>query len=230
MEHCLKIAYDLEFEKYKQNTTNFDSKTIKEKQIIKEQFRATAKEKIQEKFRKTTGLRIDFPMQGFGNTNDGNTARRFFDDTKLTASITQIEEQLLLRFKKILSAINCTEKIDAVKFGRYTSETLCLYDELYGRWRKTSPTLHKVLCHGENIIKYHLFPLGELSEEAQETKNKQYREFRLKHTRKCSRTDQNTDLLKMLLISSDPLISSLRHNAGKGLQKQFTTDLEDLLL
>lgn len=230
MEHCLNIAYNIDFEKYKQNNSDFNCMSFKEKQIIKQKFNTTAKQKIQENFRKYTGLIIDMPKQCFGSSNDGNTARRFFENTELTSSITQIDEQLLIRFKIILSAINCREKVDPAKFGKYTSDTVSLYDELYGEWRKMSPTLHKVLCHGENIMKYHIFPLGELSEEAQETKNKQYKEFRLRHTRKCSRKEQNRDLMKMLQVSSDPLISSLRHNVLNRLDNEITSELSNLLL
>lgn len=36
------------------------------------------KTKIQDDFRKRLGLLIDVPKPGFGSSNDGNTARRFF--------------------------------------------------------------------------------------------------------------------------------------------------------
>lgn len=63
-------------------------------------------------------------------------------------------------------------------------------------------SVHKILIHGSSI--------GQLSEEAQESKNKDMRNFRQHHTRKCSRVKTNEDLLLRLLLSSDPLISSLR--------------------
>lgn len=43
---------------------------------------------IQQDFKKKSGLMVDFPKPGFGNTNDGNTARRFFNDPQQTADIT----------------------------------------------------------------------------------------------------------------------------------------------
>lgn len=53
--------------------------------------------------------------------------------------------------------------------------------------------------------------LGQLSEEAQEARNKDYKHIREHLTRKNSRLNTNTDLLNMLLVSSDPYISSIRN-------------------
>lgn len=72
-------------------------------------------------------------------------------------------------------------------------------------------TVHKVLDHGQQIIEYLSLPIGELSEEAQESRNKDYKKYRYSNTRKFSRRSQNEDLFNMLLASSDPKISSLRH-------------------
>ena len=73
-----------------------------------------------------------------------------------------------------------------------------------------SPTVHKVLIHGPEIIQHAELPIGILSEEAGEHRNKHFREFRQKFSRKFSRVECNRDLLNRLLITSDPLISSLR--------------------
>ena len=46
------------------------------------------KKQIQDEFLKQLALRIDFPKPGFGSSNDGNTARRFFDNYEKSAEIT----------------------------------------------------------------------------------------------------------------------------------------------
>lgn len=46
------------------------------------------KKPIQNKFRQQMRLLVDVPKQGFGTSNDGNTARRFFESTELAAEIT----------------------------------------------------------------------------------------------------------------------------------------------
>nr|XP_022906888.1 uncharacterized protein LOC111418582 [Onthophagus taurus] len=43
---------------------------------------------IQQKFRQTYGLLVDVPKQNYGTSNDGNTARRFFANPKLSSEIT----------------------------------------------------------------------------------------------------------------------------------------------
>jgi hypothetical protein len=69
-------------------------------------------------------------------------------------------------------------------------------------------SVHKILVHGASIIRAALFPIGELSEEAQEARNKDHKNFRLNHTRKMSRTGTNTDLFKLLLTSSCPFLAT----------------------
>ena len=74
-----------------------------------------------------------------------------------------------------------------------------------------SATVHKILYHGEDVIKYHLVPLGDLSEEAQEKRNKDYRFYREHNTRKISRNSTNEDLFNILLATADLFISSIRN-------------------
>lgn len=73
-----------------------------------------------------------------------------------------------------------------------------------------SVSVHKILIHGADIIKNLSVPIGKLSEEAQEARNKDFKRTREFNTRKCSRIATNTDVLHSLLISSDPYITSLR--------------------
>lgn len=49
------------------------------------------KVEIQKEFRNKLGLIVDVPKAGLGNTNDGNTSRRFFNDPKLAAEITCVD-------------------------------------------------------------------------------------------------------------------------------------------
>lgn len=65
--------------------------------------------------------------------------------------------------------------------------------------------------------------IGQLSEDAQEARNKDYKRFRLHHARKCSRSATNEDVLHTLLYTSDPYISSL----GKPRTKNYTKELFD---
>lgn len=46
------------------------------------------KKEIQAKFLSEMSLKVDFPKQGYGSTNDGNTARKFFENRVKSAEIT----------------------------------------------------------------------------------------------------------------------------------------------
>lgn len=72
------------------------------------------------------------------------------------------------------------------------------------------PTMHKYLIHGPQIISAALLPIGQLSEEAQEARNKDFKKYREHNSRKCSREKTNQDSFNFFLISSDPLITSKR--------------------
>lgn len=204
MEHFLHIAYDL---KYKTIPGN-ENKTVKKNEVMGK-MRADEKNRIQEEFRRQTGLNIDKPLAGFGSTNDGNTARRFFRDFETTSKITGIDKELLRKINIILMAVNSKHNVNASKFGVYAEEITQLLVSLYA-WKEMTPTVHKVLCHGKVIVEYNILPLGELTEEAQEARNRDFKHAQLFSSRKCSRQSQNEDIFNNLLLSSDPVLSSMR--------------------
>uniref|UniRef100_A0A8D8ZE87 Uncharacterized protein n=1 Tax=Cacopsylla melanoneura TaxID=428564 RepID=A0A8D8ZE87_9HEMI len=72
------------------------------------------------------------------------------------------------------------------------------------------PTLHKYLIHGHQIIKAVTLPIGQLSEEAQEARNKDFKRLREHNSRKNNRQNTMEDIFHNFLVSSDPLISSKR--------------------
>lgn len=188
---------------------------------------AEKKKYIQQKFKEELGLLIDMPKQQTGNTNDGNTARKFFRNAQKSAEITGFNLDLIKRFHVLLESLNCGLKIDSEKFGEYARETLELYLKEYF-WYSMPVSVHKVLCHGKDIIASCILPIGQLSEEAQEARNKDCRKYRDLFTRKTSRIDTNTDLFNRLLISSDPYIASLR-KAPKTKHSEVTPEVLELL-
>ncbi|XP_074041467.1 uncharacterized protein [Leptinotarsa decemlineata] len=71
--------------------------------------------------------------------------------------------------------------------------------------------------------------LHSLYEEAAEARNKHFRMFRYNFARKFSRTNCNFDVLYRLLLSSDPLLSSLRPKPTKKSQP-FSKETIHMLL
>lgn len=68
--------------------------------------------------------------------------------------------------------------INPSKFGDYALETAKLLIRKYP-WYYLPASVHKVLLHDPEIIQNCLVSIGELSEEAAETKNKDIKLFRL---------------------------------------------------
>uniref|UniRef100_A0A2S2QGT6 Uncharacterized protein n=1 Tax=Sipha flava TaxID=143950 RepID=A0A2S2QGT6_9HEMI len=73
-------------------------------------------------------------------------------------------------------------------------------------------SVHKILLHDSLVISTALLSIGQMSEEAQEARNKNLKNIRENYCRKCSRVETNEVLLHgfITLVSSDPVISSLR--------------------
>lgn len=154
------------------------------------------------------GLKVDRVVQGMGTSNTGNVAQIFFKDPEMVSEITGVNVILIKRFSTILTVISSGLDIHFEGFDNYATETAKLYVHLYN-WYRMPPSVHQVLIHGSIVIKYALLPIGQLSEEAQESRNKDYLRYKEHYSRKSSRINTNSDLIHFLLISSDPRISSL---------------------
>lgn len=206
MECILHIAYRINIKKWKVPSKSGYKDKMEEQ-----------KKKIQKDYREKTGLLLDITKQGFGTTNDGNTAKRFFSDPQLAFQITKVDENLINRFATISNVLASGFEINYVTFEQFCTETAEYYVQCYP-WYYMPPTVHNILVHGSSVAKFALLPIGQLSEEALEARNKDVRNFRLNYTRKFSRTITNQDLFQRLLSTSDPVICSTYYKFKK---KQF---------
>jgi len=59
------------------------------------------------------------------------------------------------------------------------------------------------------IIQNSILPIGMLGEEASEARNKDYKNFRLRHSRKRNCYENMEDLFYRVMNTSDPLVSTL---------------------
>lgn len=194
-ECILHIGYRLPIKKWQIRSTD---KTIVDQ----------TKFNIQEKLRKEMNILVDIPTPGSGNTNNGNTARRFFQQPQLSADLTGVNEELITRFSVILRTMACGYKVNTDAFRIYCLKTAELFVNQYP-WFYMPSSVHKILIHGADIISNVSLPIGMMSEEAQEARNKDLRNYRQHHTRKNSRENTMEDLMHALLFSSDPVISSI---------------------
>lgn len=79
-ECCLHLSYKLEIKKWQGRKE--DKETVERR-----------KKCIQQQFRDRLGLIVDQPKQGYGSSNYGNTARRFSENSEISAIITGIDEE-----------------------------------------------------------------------------------------------------------------------------------------
>ena len=93
-EFILHLGYKMDIKKFR--------KSCSEDQISIE----TRKRSIQSRFKEEMSLVVDQPKQGFGNTNDGNTARKAFDHAEMFADITGVDLDIIISLRTILKAIS----------------------------------------------------------------------------------------------------------------------------
>jgi hypothetical protein len=132
----------------------------------------------------------------------------FFLNYRVSARINGVNEDLIQRFYVILQSISSGFELNIEEFDKYTKGTAKLFVKKYP-WFYLSASVHKVLVHGADIVSGVILRIGQLSKEAQESRNKDLKYFRSSHARKISRSSTD-DVFNLLLVSSDPLISSLR--------------------
>ncbi|XP_034192452.2 uncharacterized protein LOC117609839 [Osmia lignaria lignaria] len=215
-ECCLHLSYKLDLQKWQ--SRNEEDKLQVERR----------KRNIQEGFRVKLGLIVDKPKPGYGSTNDGNTARRFFENSSVSAPITGVDEDLIKRFHTILQTISCGYEINLPKFQQYTLNTARKFVHLYP-WYYMPTSVHKLLMHGTEIIDSSILPIGQMSEDAQESCHKYFKRFREDFSRKCSRTKNMEDVLLRMLVSSDPFVSSQRQLPKKKLRSLSSEAIELLI-
>ncbi|XP_050539131.1 uncharacterized protein LOC126904272 [Daktulosphaira vitifoliae] len=147
-------------------------------------------------------LLVDIVLQGHGTTNNSNTARKFFKNAELSSSCTVIDINLIKCCGTILPVIASGYIINIKAFEEYCFLTAKLFVSLYP-WYYMPASVHTILLHDAHIIQYAPLPIGNLSEEVQESHNKYSKMYLEHHTRKNSRLNTNEDLIHILLISLD---------------------------
>ena len=188
---------------YKLDTQNWQSRKNVDKELVKKR-----KSVIQNAFKKELSLNVDKPKAGFESSNDGNTARRFFENASVSAKILGVDECLLRKCHVILQVMSSGYAVNVSCFQQYCLETAELFVALYP-WYCMPTTVHKVLIHGPSIVEWAPLPIGQMSEDAQEARNKDIKNIRENFSRKSSREKTMTDIFNRLLVMSDPLITSM---------------------
>ncbi|KAH9632262.1 hypothetical protein HF086_002897 [Spodoptera exigua] len=93
-ECFLHISYKLDIKKWQ-------ARSSQEKASVKQR-----SDEIKQRFKHEMGLIVDKPKPGFGSTNDGNTARRFFGNPELSARITGLDVTIIKNFDVLLRTLD----------------------------------------------------------------------------------------------------------------------------
>lgn len=203
--------YKIEQKKGKKVQAKIDKKALKRKIKDKED---TKMREIERRMFKELSLVVNKVKVGFGSSNTGNVARKAFQNPKIFSKITGINMNLVEKFQLILFLFNTEEVVDCVSFKSLCRETSNLLTQLYP-WKNWSPTVHKLLCHGPQIMERLVLPVGVFSEQAAETQNKFYRYFREHRARKIDRISTITDIYHRCWDMSDPITAHTIYMSGK---------------
>lgn len=95
------------------------------------------------------GLLVDVVKQRFRTTNDGNTARKCFDNFELSSQITGLDKTLIKQFCTLMQAISTGSEINADAFQKHCNDTLDNFLKNCAWFY----SMHKLLIQGPNIIK-----------------------------------------------------------------------------
>lgn len=165
---------------------------------------------------------------GSGTTNDGNSACKFFLNPAKTSINSGIDKFLIKRISIILCVVSSASEIKTEDFSTFCLLTAKKYVKLYA-WYYMPQSLYKILVHGAAVIESLDIPIGQLCEETQEARNKEFRKYRKDFTRKCSWTRLNEGTMSSLLIWYDPLINNLKKMRANHIRKEMTDDAVNLL-
>ena len=94
-----------------------------------------------------------------------NTARRFFQRPDIVSTILGVPAELVWGVGEIWSTLTSGHFINTQLFEEFCEGWMEVYKESSINWYLLSPTLHKVLKHGRQIIENFPLPIGWFSEE-----------------------------------------------------------------
>lgn len=129
----------------------------------------------------------------------------------------------------LLCAYSCNLELNADKLQEYGLKTATLYIKNHNGFYMPQ-AIYKMLIHGHQVVRKKPIAIGLLSEEAQESRNKDVKNFRENFTRKFSRKQTNEDLMNRLLASSDPYITSMRRSFHEKSYAELPEDTKELLM
>jgi hypothetical protein len=174
------------------------------------------------------GIEVDKVKKTGGTSNDGNTARAFFENPELTADLLELPRDFVCSLALLWKIIRSSHEVDLEKVKlaveRFQTSFFTHFRDLTNTdrrregitWYYIASSVHRLSEHLVELLEACPFPPGMLSEEGSESNNKIVRFIREHLTRKMSRRQTMEDLMHRLTAMSDPVV--LHYNREKTLK------------
>ena len=118
--------------------------------------RDTIKARFQEAFKSLLGLRCFYPEpQKGGNSNTGNLSSNVFKNSKVSAEILGIPEELLDLLWDLLVSVNSSQFQDITTFKSKARRVFDIWVKVFTR-RPMTANLHLLLSHAADYIRWYL--------------------------------------------------------------------------
>ena len=171
--------------------------------------REVVKRRFQEEFQTRLGLRCFFPEpQLGGNSNIGNVATRYFQNSKISAEILGVPEELLKFQWKLLRAVNSTEMQDITKYKENAMIVFDLWTSVYKK--NMTANVHMLIAHGADYMKWAQedlgVPIGVLTEGSIEVLNKDVKQDNKCFVARISSERVQRDIMVRRNWEADPLL------------------------
>ena len=164
------------------------------------------------------GILVDKVKKSGGTSNDGNTARAFFENPELTADLLELPRDFVCSLALLWKIIRSSHEVDLEKVKlavqRFQTSFFTHFRDLTNTdrrregitWFYIASSVHRLSEHLVELLEACPFPPGMLSEEGSESNNKIVRFIREHLTRKMSRRQTMEDLNHRLIAMSDPVV------------------------
>ena len=131
-------------------------------------------------------------------------------DPNILSQIFNTDHRFISCLKYLFDCMSNMAKPHQIKWFENVNYVYDFYIKNFAEFASMSPTIHKLLIHGWNIIESLDFGPGTYTEQSQECMNKIIRKTRDCYARKMSFIENMQDLANNLYVRSDPAIRNCK--------------------
>lgn len=159
-------------------------------------------------FYQLTKSRIDAVKVGYGTSNTGPNIKRAMNDPKNLSEILKFEIKFVENVVELYSMLGSFDKPNHDRWYNCVNDVFLYWKSNFSHFMSISPSMHKILVHGWDMINLRDMGPGFYSEESQERINKKLRDVRQNNTRKSSYKNMMEDMASYIYLSTDPIVNN----------------------